>query len=72
MHDAAQCHELGMKTARALADAADHEWPDIVSDLLAQRQLSTAVHQMNRLLAGTDTSSLAATALKRMGLGWDI
>lgn len=59
---------FGLLSARRLSEATGDEWLVVYEELPRSRALSTAVHQMNRLLDVPEHRELAMSALKRIGL----
>ena len=58
----------GVAIARQICDAHDGEWLAIFEHLRRERQLSSAVHQMNQLLKHPTHSDLAKQSLEKLGL----
>jgi hypothetical protein len=62
--------ELGLRAARKLVEASDDEWPKYFVALRRDKQLSTAIREINQLLDQPKYRQLAIDALRRVGL-WD-
>lgn len=59
---------FGLSVARDLSEASENAWPVIFDELRKRRQLSIAIHQMNKLLSDPGHRDLALAALRRIGL----
>jgi hypothetical protein len=57
-----------VQIASQLAEAPDGEWQRIFESLRRRRELSSSVHQMNKLLAHPIHADVARQALRKMGL----
>ena len=62
-----QKNMFGLHIARKIVNCQENEWPDVVYKLKQQRQLSTAIHEINNLRHDPIHGELAAAATKRMG-----
>ncbi len=58
---------FGLSVARQLADAPERQCLAIFESLRSQRQLSTAVREINHLLDNGEHRVLAERALSRLG-----
>lgn len=58
----------GVAVARRIIAASEQQWAAIVHELAANRQLSRAVRQINRMLEDPRHQDLAKSALNRIGL----
>jgi hypothetical protein len=63
--------EFGLRAARKLVEAKDHEWPPYVERLRRNRELSVVTRQLNQLLDHPEHRPLAIGAFKRIGLWHD-
>jgi len=63
--------EIGLRAARNLVEAKDHEWPVYVDRLRRNKELSAVTRQLNRLLELPEHRQMAIDAFKRIGLWHD-
>jgi hypothetical protein len=63
--------EFGLRAARKLVEAKDHEWPLYVEGLRRNKELSAVTRQLNRLLELPEHRQVAIDAFKRIGLWHD-
>jgi hypothetical protein len=61
---------FGLRVAHLLNRSSDAEWPEHFERLRRDRQLSTAIRQINALLDDQTNREVAVGALRRIGL-WD-
>jgi hypothetical protein len=64
--------DFGLKAARKLIEAKDHEWPLYFETLRRNKELSVVTRQLNQLLDHPEHRQLAIHAFKRIGLWHDI
>ena len=60
--------DLGLKAARQIVEANDHDWPLYVDRLRRNKELSAVTHQLNQMLEQPEHRQLAIDAFKRIGL----
>jgi hypothetical protein len=60
--------DLGLKAARQIVQAKEHEWPLYVDGLRRKKELAAVTHQLNQLLNDPEHRQLAINAFKRIGL----
>ena len=60
--------DLGLKAARQIVEANDHEWPLYVDRLRRNKELSVVTHQLNQMLQEPEHRQMAIDAFKRIGL----
>jgi hypothetical protein len=60
--------DLGLKAARRIVEANDHDWPLYVDRLRRNKELSAVTHQLNQMLEQPEHRQLAIDAFRRIGL----
>lgn len=60
--------DLGLKAARRIVQATEHEWPLYVERLRQNKELSAVTHQLNLMLEEPEHRQMAIDAFKRIGL----
>lgn len=65
--DIERANQFGLHIAKTIISCNEDEWPDVVNKLRRERQLSTAIHQINNLQRDPDHVDMASAAMRRMG-----
>ena len=63
--------DLGLKAARQIVQAKEHEWPLYEDVLRRNKELSAVTRQLSQLLNDPEHRQLAIEAFKRIGLWHD-
>ena len=63
--------DFGLKAARRIVEAKEHEWPLYVDRLRRNKELSVVTQQLNQMLGHPEHRQLAIDAFRRIGLWHD-
>jgi hypothetical protein len=63
--------DVGLKAARRIIEANDHEWPLYVDRLRRNKELSAVTRQLNQMLGHPEHRQIAIDAFRRIGLWHD-